>query len=492
MAQFYDEVKISIQSGKGGDGAIAARKDRGTPMGGPAGGNGGNGGSIIFVASKDENTLLPYRYRKIFKADAGEAGRIKDQFGANAKNTYLTVPVGTIIRSPESKEVYHQFTHDKEERVALEGGEWWKGNLHFKDAILQYPNFCLLWEPFQKKDVILELQLLADVALIGTPSVGKSSLINAISHTKAKVAEYPFTTLIPNLWSVTVKDYHFNVIDIPGLIQWAAEGRWLGNTFLRHILKSRIFCLIADAGRFDTGINEIPDLLQEIILYIKQKEANIDMKYSFKISKNHEIEFNVTHKKEIIFRKKILILINKYDLINDEEIIDEYKKQLRKQINTFLKTQKIKEIPVTALKKNTFVTSAFTHFGLDARLEYMSNMLQSIPKEDWEEIATYKIIREAPSYIKDVTSTQKKRLIEHEYISPIQAKYSNIWETNDKAVAKLVYMTRRGKHEGEMEFWKKMEEEHHLKKRHDAGIQKGDIIKIISPYNGTDDRFILY
>ena len=123
--------------------------------------------------------------------------------------------------------------------------------MHFKDAVHQYPTFCLLGEPGNKKEIVLELQLLADVALIGTPSVGKTSIINSISNTKAKVADYPFTTLIPNLGSVTVQDMHFNVIDIPGLIKGAAEGRGLGNAFLRHILKARAFCFIGDISRYD-------------------------------------------------------------------------------------------------------------------------------------------------------------------------------------------------------------------------------------------------
>lgn len=135
--------------------------------------------------------------------------------------------------------------------MAVYGGDGGVGNMHFKDAVHQYPNFCLLGEPGNKREIVLELQLLADVALIGTPSVGKTSLINTISNTKAKVADYPFTTLVPNLGSVTVQKTHFNVIDIPGLIKGAAEGRGLGNAFLRHILKARVFCLMADISRYD-------------------------------------------------------------------------------------------------------------------------------------------------------------------------------------------------------------------------------------------------
>jgi GTP-binding protein len=198
---------------------VTGRREAGVPLGGPSGGNGGDGGSVVLRASKDENTLQSYRYKANFKAKPGEPGKSKDQYGANAENLVLTVPVGTIIRDKETDEILHAFAEDGEQWTAVYGGEGGVGNMHFKDSVHQYPNFCLLGEPGNKKEIVLELQLLADVALIGTPSVGKTSLINTISNTKAKVADYPFTTLVPNLGSVTVQDIHFNVIDIPGLIK---------------------------------------------------------------------------------------------------------------------------------------------------------------------------------------------------------------------------------------------------------------------------------
>jgi len=169
--------------------------------------------------------LQAYRYKTVFKALPGEPGRSRDQYGANAENLVLKVPIGTLIRDKESNEILYTFSKDKEQWKVVLGGVGGIGNIHFKDSVHQYPTFCLLGEPGHKKEIVLELQLLADVALIGTPSVGKTSLINSISNTKAKVADYPFTTLIPNLGSVTVQDLHFNVIDIPGLIKGAAEGK---------------------------------------------------------------------------------------------------------------------------------------------------------------------------------------------------------------------------------------------------------------------------
>ena len=157
-----------------------------------------------------------------------------------------------MIKDTATGKLLAQMEFDGEKKVLLQGGAGGFGNIHFKDSINQYPNFYLLGEPGQKKEITLELQLLADVALIGTPSVGKSSLINCMADVKAKVADYPFTTLIPNLGSVSVGDYRFNVIDIPGLIEGASKGKGLGNQFLRHILKAKIFALVTDLSRFET------------------------------------------------------------------------------------------------------------------------------------------------------------------------------------------------------------------------------------------------
>ncbi len=269
--QFYDEVRITVASGKGGDGIASGRRAPWIPLWWPSWWDGGDGGSVFFVASKDENTLIDYKYKKQFKAKPWEPGRTKDQYGAHGENLELIVPIGTMIKDTESWKLIAQLEHDKQKIEILKGGEGGLGNIHFKDAVNQYPNFYTLGEPGQEKEITLELQLLADVGLIGSPSVWKSSLINCMADVKAKVADYPFTTLVPNLGSVSVWDYRFNVIDIPGLIEGASEGKGLGNAFLRHVLKARVFAFVADLSRFESWIKETVGLFHEIIRYITNR-----------------------------------------------------------------------------------------------------------------------------------------------------------------------------------------------------------------------------
>ncbi len=495
MAQFYDEVTINIESWRGGNGIVAARREAKVPFWWPAGGNWGNWGSIIFVASKDENTLLPYRYKKNFKAKSWESGKTKDQYGSNAGHTYLTVPVGTIIKDAKSWTILYQLTEDKQERVALPWGEWWKWNIYFKDAVNQYPNFALYGEPGQKKEVTLELQLLADIALIGTPSVGKTSIINTISHTKAKVASYPFTTLIPNLGSINVGDYNFNMIDIPWLIEGSAEGKGLGNAFLRHILKSRIFCFVLDASRFDTGIQEFWQLLEEIFEYIQQRwpgDKKAKTHCTLVDDKSWHIYIEAKRGKTIFLKKAILIAINKYDIINDQELMQEYITATYAHINETCKKEKIKIIPKEIREKNTFVISAFTHYGIEKRLERITKTLREIPTDFTENIQRFIVKEEKALSIQEVTKKEKAFLIQEWYIDTVQSKYSKVREVNDKVVAKLVYMLPWGNDEGEMRFWKTLDQMNILDTWNQQGIQKWDIIKIISHYEWVDNRYILY
>lgn len=489
--QFYDEVNIRIESGKWGNGLASGRREAKMAFWWPNGWDGWDGWNIVFVASKDENTLLPYRYKKTFKAQNGEDGKTKDQYWANWESLELVVPVWTLVRDMDGNILLH-LVEDQQREVLLYWGEWGKWNIHFKDSINQFPNFALLGEPWQKKDIKLELQLLADVALIGSPSVGKSSLINSVSETKAKVANYPFTTLVPNLGSVQVKSFNFNMIDIPWLIKWAAEWKWLWNAFLRHVLKARIFCLVADLSRFDVWIKEIIDIFDEIIEYIKSK---IDQKVKIRFfDENVEIIMEVKQNSKIILNKKIVFAINKYDLVSDPEIIEEYKKQFLKNLNIYLRKNFSYEIETESFKKNTFVVSAASHFGLNEWLVWLVKILQKGSLEE----NTFVINKQNKAktlkvkMINDITKIEKNKLLSEWYIEEIDSKFIKIWEINDPEVCKLVFITHWWNEEAEMWFWKEMWLKWFLTEFERNWIRKWDVLKIISYYEWQQDRYILY
>lgn len=489
--QFYDEVKIFVQSGKWGDGCATGRREAWVPYGGPSGGNGGDGGSVIFIASKDENTLLPFKYKKIFKAHYGEPGRGKDQYGANAADLELKVPIGTMVKDLDGN-IMHVFSRDWEVWVAVKGGKWWVWNIHFKDAVNQFPNFYLMGEPGQQKDLILELQLLADVALIGTPSVGKSSLINCVSHTKAKVAEYPFTTLIPNLGSVNHKDTTFNMIDIPGLIKGAAEGKWLGNAFLRHVLKAKIFCIVCDGSRYDSGIQEVIDLFQEIMDYVDQKFDNPDIEI---IEKDGMITLLASHDDEIILEKRIIFLINKYDLINDPEIIWEERRIMEEQLNIFREQRATGDgVTKDLLNKYILEVSAATRHGIKEWLNHLIPMLKNTKDEEVYHIPEYIKPEEKKEemMIRNISEEEKSALIEQGYIEELDSKYNEVREIRDYELCKLVWIIPRWNQEAEQRFWNLLNNKGTIELFEQHNIQKWDILKIKSYYEGQDDRYILY
>ncbi|EKD25161.1 MAG: hypothetical protein ACD_80C00113G0029 [uncultured bacterium (gcode 4)] len=494
--RFYDEVTIAVQSGKWGDGTVTWRREAGVAFWWPSGGNGGKGWSVILQALKDENTLQGFRYRAAFKADVGEPGRSRDQYGSNAENLILYVPVGTLIRDKITDEILHTFTEDGEQYIVVHGGEGGVGNIHFKDAVHQYPTFCLLGEPGHKKEIVLELQLLADVALIGTPSVGKSSIINSISNTKAKVADYPFTTLVPNLWSVTALNTNFNVIDIPGLIKGAAEGKGLGNAFLRHILKARIFCMIGDISRYDKWITEIPELLDEICTYTRTKFSKNPEEVEIQIREDKGmITLFIYEEGKLVIEKRMLFLINKYDLVNDADILKEYKAQFRKQILDFFKKNKIwTKITKKLLEEYTFTISAATHFGVDERLKKVVDVLKKTDVQEVYQIENIPAPETKPkeNYIKNISEQEKEVLVNEKYIAAWDAQYVNVREIYNEEFAKIVWMLQRGNDEAEARFWKQLGQKWFLAEFENRGIQKGDIFKVMSPYEGQPHKYIQY
>lgn len=249
---FIDQAKMEVEAGKGGDGIVAYRREMKVEMGGPFGGSGGKGGSIIFKGQSGLSTLLDLRYNRILKGNPGEKGRNKGQFGANAENTYVEVPVGTTIFDDDTNKVIGDITKHGQEVVVCKGGRGGRGNMAFATGALKCPDFCEKGEPGEKRNIRCELRVLADCGLVGFPSVGKSTLISAVSAAKPKIAAYHFTTLVPNLGMVRLDDGRdFVMADLPGIIEGAHNGAGLGLQFLRHIERCKVIVHVIDMAATD-------------------------------------------------------------------------------------------------------------------------------------------------------------------------------------------------------------------------------------------------
>ncbi|HUL97491.1 MAG TPA: GTPase ObgE [Usitatibacter sp.] len=250
--KFFDEARIEVIAGSGGDGSASFRREKYVPRGGPDGGDGGRGGSIYAVADLNLNTLIDYRYTRIFRAKAGEGGHGRDCNGRGADDIVLRMPVGTVIRDAGSGEVVADLAKDGERALLARGGKGGLGNLNFKSSTNRAPRQFTRGEPGEARQLELELRVLADVGLLGMPNAGKSTLIRAVSAARPKVADYPFTTLQPNLGVVRVDESRsFVMADIPGLIEGAAEGAGLGHQFLRHLKRTGLLLHLVDMAPFD-------------------------------------------------------------------------------------------------------------------------------------------------------------------------------------------------------------------------------------------------
>lgn len=306
---FVDYAEIELKAGDGGNGAVAFRREKYEPMGGPAGGDGGNGGNILFKVDDRKRTLMDFKYKRIIKAENGENGKNKNRYGKNAGDVVLSVPKGTIIRDIETNQVIADLVKEDQEVVIAHGGRGGRGNTKFKTSTRRAPRFA---EPGRKGEeikVVLELKLIADVGLVGFPNVGKSTLLSKISSAKPKIDNYHFTTLKPNLGVVHLdEDKSFVVADIPGLIQGASEGTGLGHDFLRHIERTKILAHVIDSSGFE-GRDPIDDF----------NKINRELKsYSEELSK-----------------KKQIIVLNKIDIVQDEEQIKELKKVFEKDYDVY-------------------------------------------------------------------------------------------------------------------------------------------------------------
>ncbi|HWI55564.1 MAG TPA: GTPase ObgE [Desulfobacteria bacterium] len=266
---FYDKAKVFVKGGDGGNGAVAFRREKYVPLGGPSGGDGGSGGSVIFIADEGLRTLVDFRYQRHYKADRGEHGQGKGMHGRGAEDSFVRIPVGTVIRDFESGEFIADMVEDGQQVIVAAGGRGGRGNARFATSANKAPRVSEKGEPGAERWVSLELKLLADVGLVGFPNAGKSTLISRVSAAKPKIADYPFTTLVPNLGVVRLAEGDsFVIADIPGLIEGAHKGAGLGHEFLRHIERTRIIIHV-----IDTAGSEGRDPVEDYLTINKELEA---------------------------------------------------------------------------------------------------------------------------------------------------------------------------------------------------------------------------
>lgn len=339
---FTDYVKILVKSGDGGDGAITFRREKYVAAGGPDGGDGGHGGNVYFQVDPDTNTLLDFRFKKKFKAENGCNGSGNHCYGKSGQDLYIKVPRGTIIKDAETEKVVADLSELNQVELVLPGGRGGKGNSHFATSTRQAPHFAQDGEKGIEKEFILELKLLADVGLLGYPNVGKSTFLSVVTSAKPKIADYHFTTLVPNL-GVVKTEYgdSFIVADIPGIIEGASQGVGLGIQFLRHVERTRLLLHVIDVSETE-GRSPKEDF------YTINKELK---EYSEKLSK-----------------RKQIIVANKIDAVQDEE--------------------RIKELEEIAKKENMelYKISAVTGQGISELMKRISEALKELPKEELVEV----------------------------------------------------------------------------------------------------------
>ena len=415
---FVDEVTIDLIAGDGGNGCMAFRREKYVEMGGPFGGNGGKGSNIVFAVDEGLNTLLDLRYKKLIRGNKGANGEGKGKHGANAEDVIVRVPLGTVITDAETGLVIADLVKKDDSVIAAYGGRGGRGNIAFATRSNPAPSFAENGEPGEVRRVKIELKLLADVGLVGMPSVGKSTIIAKISASKAKSAADHFTTLSPNLGVVKTKDNRsFVVADMPGLIEGASLGGGLGDKFLRHIERTRVLAHVIDMSAWEGR-----DPYSDYTIINKELES-----------------FN----KKMMLKPQVIV-DNKMDVPGGKENLEEFKK-------------KVKDVEI-------FEVSAMNNEGMDNLLIHLADMLDNIEKlplyedEEIESHVLYKFEREQPF------------TITHE---------GNEWVIRGKEVEKLLKMTRFTSDEAANRFANKLRKMGIDDKLRELGAQEGDTIRIL-------------
>lgn len=391
---FVDEVVIKVIAGTGGDGCTAFRREKFVPNGGPNGGNGGRGANIIFTVDKGLRTLLDLKYQKEIKGKRGEHGSGKNQFGKNAEDVIIKVPEGTVVTDAKTGAIIADLVKENDSAIIAYGGRGGRGNRAFMTPENPAPDISEHGEPGEERTIKVELKMIADVGLVGLPSVGKSTILSKVSRANPKIAAYHFTTLSPNLGVVKTKnDKVFVMADLPGLIEGASNGEGLGDKFLRHIERTRIICHVIDMS----GI-EGRDPFDDYVLINKELES-----FSKKL-----------------LNKKQIVIANKMDMPNSLENLKEFKKKVSCEV---------------------FEISAITNIGLDNLMIHIANMLDNIKEEKLyeddkiESHVLYKFKKEKPFTI---------------------TKENNSWIVKGDAVEKLFKMTKFNSNDAVLRFAKKL------------------------------------
>ena len=415
--KFIDRVKIYVQAGTGGNGTVAFRREAHVPKGGPSGGDGGRGGSVIFVATNSLSTLLDLRYYREYKAQNGEKGHAKKMHGADADDLVIRVPVGTCVYDDDTDNIIADLTKDGQRAVIAKGGRGGRGNARFASSRNPAPKICENGEPGEKFNLRVELKLLADVGLVGFPSVGKSTLLSVVSKARPQIADYHFTTIVPNLGVVQVKDGRsFVMADLPGLIEGASQGKGLGHQFLRHIERCRVIVHIIDMSG-----SEGRDPYEDYVTINKELG---------------EYEYRLLERPQII-------VANKMDGDEAEENLKKFKEKLGDQ----------KVFPIIAP----------IHEGIDAVLYAVADALETAPdffnQEEEQESVLY---------------TYK----EEEKPFTIHNKGNGVWEVTGKKVEKLVQMASFTTDDGFQRFALQIRNMGIDDALREAGCEDGDTVRL--------------